>query len=97
MAGTLENTTDEKICYVQLEPHMMKGTRTVGEIGPKSVGHLAPGQKARTKLLVADDADMAGVDFDGWVIHPETFDCNSSGPRPGGHEGGEGEHGGEEG
>ena len=41
--GTVQNTLSEKLCYVQAEPHLKSGTRTVGELGPDPLGHLDPG------------------------------------------------------
>ena len=94
--GTVRNTLSEKLCYVQAEPHLKSGTKTVGELGPEKLGHLNPGQEVMTSLSVASEPKLAGVSFDGYVVHMEVFDC--SGPGPTGHTGGEdtegsGEHG----
>ena len=84
---TVRNTTTQTLCYVQSEPHMKAGAQTVGELGPEKLGDLAPGQSATSVLSVADEPAMAGVAFDGYVVHMEVFDCNGPGPIP--HSGGE--------
>ena len=89
--GTVRNTLAEKLCYVQAEPHLKSGTKTVGELGPEKLGHLNPGQEATTSLSVASELKLAGVSFDGYVVHMEVFDC--SGPGPAAHTGGEGTEG----
>ncbi len=89
--GTVRNTLSEKLCYVQAEPHLKSGTKTVGELGPEKLGHLNPGQEATTSLSVASEPKHAGVSFDGYVVHMEVFDC--SGPGPAAHTGGEGTEG----
>ena len=89
--GTVQNTLSQKLCYVQAEPHLKSGTRTIGELGPDQLGHLDPGQEARTNLTVASEPELAGVSYDGYVVHMETFDCG--GPGPAAHMGGEGTEG----
>ena len=98
--GTVRNTLSRKLCYVQAEPHLKSGTRTVGELGPEKLGHLDPGQEATSSLAVAGEPELAGVSYDGYVVHMEVFDC--TGPGPSAHTAGEGaegdgEHGGSEG
>ena len=98
--GTVQNTLSRKLCYVQAEPHLKSGTRTVGELGPEKLGHLDSGQEATSSLAVAGEPELAGLSFDGYVVHMEVFDC--TGPGPSAHtagEGaeGEGEHGGGQG
>lgn len=88
MTTTVRNTTIQTLCYVQSEPHMKLGTQTVGELGPDKLGDLPPGQSATSVLSVASEPAMAGVPFDGYVVHMEVFDCNGPGPIP--HSGGEG-------
>ncbi len=92
--GTVRNTLSQKLCYVQAEPHLKSGARTVGELGPEKLGHLNPGQEATTSVTVASEAKLAGVSYDGYVVHMEVFDC--SGPGPVAHTGGEGAEGGGE-
>ena len=95
--GTVRNTLSQKLCYVQAEPHLKSGPKTVGELGPEKLGDLDPGQETASSLAVADEPKLAGVSFDGYVVHMEVFDC--AGPGPSAHsEGGEGsgEHGGGE-
>ena len=90
--GTVRNTLSQRLCYVQAEPHLKSGTKTVGELGPEKLGHLNPGQEATTSLSVASEPKLAGVSYDGYVVHMEVFDC--SGPGPASHTGGEGAEGG---
>ena len=88
--GTVRNTLPQKLCYVQAEPHLKSGTTTVGELGPEKLGDLNPGQEATTSLSVAREPNLAGVSYDGYVIHLEVFDCAGPGPQPHtGREGGE--------
>ncbi|MCY3919979.1 MAG: hypothetical protein OXG38_09260 [Chloroflexi bacterium] len=89
----VRNTTSQVLCYVQAEPHLKSGARTVGELGPDVLGDLAPGQEAMTSVSVASEPSLAGVAFDGYVVHLEVFDCAGPGPQP--HSGGEGSEGGE--
>ena len=94
---TVQNTTQQVLCYVQSEPHLKSGTQTVGELGPDVLGHLSPGQQATSSIAVASEPQLAGVAFDGYVIHMEVFDCGGTGPAPHtGAEGGEGSGGGGE-
>ena len=86
--GTVRNTLSQKLCYVQAEPHLKSGTTTVGELGPEKLGDLNPGQEATTSLSVAGEPGLAGVSYDGYVMHLEVFDCAGPGPQP--HTGGEG-------
>ena len=89
--GTVRNTLAETLCYVQAEPHLKSGTKTVGELGPQKLGNLNPGQEVTSSLSVASEPNLAGVSFDGYVVHMETFDCG--GPGPVAHTGGEGTEG----
>ncbi len=86
--STVENTTSQTLCYVQAEPHLKSGTQTVGELGPDVLGDLAPGQQATSSVSVSSEPSLAGVAFDGYVVHMEVFDCGGPGPQP--HTGGEG-------
>ncbi len=92
--GTVRNTLASTLCYVQAEPHLKSGTKTVGELGPEKLGQLNPGQEVASSLSVASEPSLAGVSFDGYVVHMEVFDCN--GPGPAAHRGGEGTEGGGE-
>ena len=87
---TARNTLSHVLCYVQTEPHIKSGTRTVGELGPGVMGHLSPGEVATSGLAVADEPSLAGVSYDGLVTHMEVFDCGGAGPVPHSAEGGEG-------
>ena len=99
---TAQNTTSQTLCYVQTEPHLKSGTQTVGELGPGKMGDLAPGQQATSVLPVSAEPELAGVAYDGYLIHMEVFDCGGPGPQPhasaeGGSGEGSGESGGEHG
>ncbi len=86
--GTVKNTTSETLCFVQSEPHLKMGERTVGEMGPEKLGDLKPGQVVNSRLSIKDEPDLANVKFDGYVIHMEIYNCDGSGPKPH-NEGGE--------
>ena len=88
--SAVRNTTSDVLCYVQAEPHLKSGTTTVGELGPDVLGDLNPGQEATTSVSVATEPALAGVSFDGYVVHMEVFDCSGPGPVPHSSEGGEG-------
>ena len=88
---TVWNTLPQVLCYVQAEPHLKSGTQTVGELGPDVLGHLSPGQQATSIIAVASEPALAGVAYDGYVVHMEVFDCGGTGPVP--HTGGEGAEG----
>lgn len=90
--ATVENTTSQTLCYVQAEPHLKSGTQTVGELGPDVLGNLSPGQQVLSSVSVASEPALAGVAFDGYVVHMEVFDCAGPGPQP--HSGGQGSEGG---
>ena len=89
--GTVRNTLSQKLCYVQAEPHLKLGPETVGELGPEKLGDLNPGQETMSRLTVASELGLAGVAYDGYVIHMEVFGCSGPGPAP--HTGGEGAEG----
>ena len=91
---TAKNTLSEKLCFVQAEPHLKLGRRTVGELGPDKMGDLNSGGQATSKLSVANEPELANVVYDGFVIHMEVFDCAGSGPLP--HSSSEGSEGSEE-
>ncbi len=91
--ATLQNTLPQVLCYVQSEPHLKSGTSTVGELGPDVLGHLSPGQEAVSSVSVSSEPNLAGVAYDGYVVHLEVFDCGGTGPVP--HTGGEGAEGGD--
>ena len=78
--ATVRNTLSETLCYVQAEPHLKSGTKTVGELGPDKLGHLDPGQEATSSLTVDSEPELAGVSYDGYVVHMEVFDCSGPGP-----------------
>ena len=80
--STVQNTTSQTLCYVQAEPHLKSGTQTVGELGPDELGDLLPGQTVTSSVSVASEPGLAGVSYDGYVVHMEIFDCNGPGPQP---------------
>ena len=95
--GSVRNTLSQTLCYVQAEPHLKSGTKTVGELGPEKLGHLKPGQEALSRLAVASEPRLAGVFYDGYVVHMEVFNCYGPGPvahTEGKGAAGSGEHGG---
>ena len=96
-SGIVENTTNQTLCFVQIELNLKQGTTTVVELGPQPVGDLAPGAQTTVELRVADEPTAAGVAFDAWEIHPETFTCGGPGPvnTEGGSEAGGEQHGAE--
>ena len=57
--ATVQNTLPQVLCYVQAEPHLKSGTRTVGELGPDVIGHLSPGQEATSSVAVASEPALA--------------------------------------
>ena len=89
--STVQNTVSQTLCYVQAEPHLKSGTQTVGELGPDQLGNLNPGQQAASSISVSSEPNLAGVPFDGYVVHMEVFDCGGPGPVP--HAGGQGSEG----
>ncbi len=97
-SGIVENTTDQTLCFVQIELNLKQGTTTVVELGPQPVGDLAPGAQTTVELRVADEPTAVGVSYDAWEIHPETFACGGPGPVNTEGSGGEGgsEAGGEQ-
>ncbi|MYC30027.1 MAG: hypothetical protein F4X65_08060 [Chloroflexi bacterium] len=89
--STVQNSTSQTLCYVQAEPHLKSGTQTVGELGPDVLGDLNPGQQAISSVSVNTEPSLAGVAFDGYVVHMEVFNCGGPGPQP--HTGAEGAEG----
>ena len=85
--STVQNTLAQTQCYVQAEPHLKSSNNTVGELGPDRLGDLNPGQQATSSVSVSTEPNLAGVSFDGYVVHLEVFDCAGPGPQP--HTGGE--------
>ena len=93
---TGQNISQQTLCYVQAEPHLKSGTQTVGELGPGKMGDLNPRQEATSVLAVSAEPELAGIAYDGYVVHMEVFDCGGPGPVAHTGAGGEGagEHGG---
>ena len=92
--ASVQNTTSQQLCYVQAEPHLKSGTQTVGELGPQKLGDLNAGQTMMSSLSVIDEPSLAGVAYDGYVVHMEVFDCGGTGPVAHAGREGSGEHGG---
>ncbi|MCY3542563.1 MAG: hypothetical protein OXH22_00755 [Chloroflexi bacterium] len=92
--ASVQNTTSQQLCYVQAEPHLKSGTQTVGELGPQKLGDLNAGQTMMSSLSVIDEPSLAGVAYDGYVVHMEVFDCGGTGPVAHTVAEGSGEHGG---
>jgi len=90
--STVQNTLSQSLCYVQAEPHLKSGNQTVGELGPDQLGDLKPGQQVISSISVSSEPNLAGVSFDGYVVHMEVFDCGGPGPVP--HAAGQGGEGG---
>ena len=49
--ATVQDSLSRVQCYVQTEPHLKLGTRTVGEFAPDVLGHLSPGQQDRSTWM----------------------------------------------
>ena len=79
-SGIVENTTNQTLCFVQIELNLKQGTTTVVELGPQPVGDLAPGAQTTVELRVDDEPSAVGVAYDAWEIHPEMFTCGGPGP-----------------
>lgn len=69
--GIVENVTDQVIKGILIELNLKSGTKTVVELGPEPVGDLQPGEKVNIELLVSEEPEAKGVQFDAWEIHPE--------------------------
>ena len=69
----------------------------MSELGPDVLGDLGPGQQADSSLSISGEPSLAGVAFDGYVMHFKGFDCGGSGPTPHSGESGEGSERGESG
>ena len=78
--GTVENITEELIKKVRVEVHLSNGI----ELGPTTAVDLKPGEKVDVELKASEK------DFETWSAHAEVGSGEHS------HEGGEGEHRGEE-
>jgi hypothetical protein len=63
--GTVENTTEQKLCAVRVEVHLSTGT----EFGPTERTDLLPGESTVVEL------PTAGEDFEAWTAHPEVSAC----------------------
>jgi ribosomal protein L19 len=77
------NTLSKKLGYVQTEPHLKKGSRTVAEMGPGMIGHLNPGQTKTLVLFIADEPELKGIVFDGYKMHMEVYAADGPGPKGG--------------
>lgn len=92
--GVVSNATNQVIKGILIELNLKQGTKTVVELGPKPVGDLQPGQSANVELLVSDEPEAKGVQFDAWEIHPEAEGLSGGeGSNEGSNEGPEGTEG----
>lgn len=80
--GTVTNVSGKKLCWTLSEPHLKMGNNTVGELGPQKLGDLAPGEQAKTDVMVASDPKYSGYTYDGYVMHMEVYDCSAGVPAP---------------
>ena len=78
--GSVENTSDEVLEKVRVEVHLSNGI----ELGPTTAVDLKPGEKVDVELKASKK------EFKTWSTHAEVGSSEHS------HEGGEGEHSGEE-
>lgn len=74
------NSLPDTLCYVLTEPHLKMGSQTVAEMGPGRMGDINPGETSTLVLNIADDPGLAGVQFDGFAMHMEVYDCAGPGP-----------------
>jgi hypothetical protein len=63
--GTVENTTQNRLCAVRVEVHLSTGT----ELGPTPRVDLPAGEKMDVTLATEGEA------FDSWTAHPEMSAC----------------------
>jgi hypothetical protein len=63
--GTVENTTEQRLCAVRVEVHLSTGT----ELGPTERTNLPSGETTAVTL------PTEGETFDQWTAHPETSRC----------------------
>lgn len=92
--GVVSNASSQDIKGILIELNLKSGTKTVVELGPKPVGDLKPGESVNVELLVSDEPEAKGVQFDAWEIHPEAEGLGSGeGSTEGSNEGPEGTEG----
>lgn len=98
LEGTIKNVSSKKIRFIQNEPHILMGKKTVGELGPQRLGDLKPGEIVKTKIDISNDPKFKRrkPKFDGYFIHIEvgvtgypTHEGGENGEKEG-HEEGEG-------
>jgi hypothetical protein len=66
--GTVENTTEQKLCAIRVEVHLDTGT----ELGPTARVDLPAGQT--TNLTLATEGEA----FESFTSHPEMSPCGNS-------------------
>ena len=66
--GTVENTTEQKLCAVRVEVHLSTGT----ELGPTARVDLPAGQTTNLTLPTEGEA------FDNFTAHPELSPCGTN-------------------
>ena len=89
--ATVRNTLSQKLCYVANRTSPEVGDADGRGAGTRQAGRPEPRTEAASSLAVASEPKLAGVSYDGYVIHMEVFDCAGPGPVP--HTGGEGAEG----
>ena len=63
--GTVENTTEDRLCSARVEVHLSTGT----ELGPTARMDLPAGETMAVELPTGGEA------FDAWTAHPEMSPC----------------------
>jgi hypothetical protein len=66
--GTVENTTEQKLCAIRVEVHIDSGT----ELGPTPLVDLPAGQTTSVTLPTEGEA------FESFTAHPEMSPCGNS-------------------
>ena len=66
--GTVENTTENKLCAIRVEVHLDSGT----ELGPTARVDLTAGQTTSVTLATGGEA------FEAFTAHPEMSPCGDS-------------------
>ncbi|MFC1574477.1 hypothetical protein ACFL3Z_00160 [Gemmatimonadota bacterium] len=66
--GTVENTTETRLCAIRVEVDLSTGT----ELGPAERTDLLPGQTTAVRLSTEGEA------FDTWTAHPEMSPCGNN-------------------
>lgn len=93
LIGTVKNVSSKTIKFIQNEPHLLMGKKTVSELGPQRLGDLKPGETTKTVIYLEKDPKYKGGNFDGYFVHIEVgedgYPTHESGEKEGHEEGGE--------